>query len=318
MKQIIGVDVGGTLLRAARFDSDLNLLERAEQETSSELGQDVVLERLYNTIQQVMPEDPDEVAGIGVGVPGPVDPETGVVISPPNLPLKGEVPIRDLIHKAVGGKVIVGNDADAAGLAEHQMGAGRGTRNMIYLTVSTGVGGGIIVDGKPTNGQGLGAEIGHMVVEPGGPICGCGRRGHLEAVAYGTGIANLARERLKAGEASSLSKLSGSDLERIDAKLVGEAAQQGDALALSIITSAGRYVGITIASLIMLLNPEMFVLGGGVTNLGDLLFKPMHEAIREYVMTDRHWQITRIEMAQLGVDVGLVGAAALARLNVMK
>jgi glucokinase len=156
------------------------------------------------------------------------------------------------------------------------------------------------------------------VVEPGGPICGCGKRGHLEAVASGTAIANLARERLKAGEASMLTKLSSGDFEGIDAALVGGAARQGDALALSIITSAGRYVGITVASLIMLLNPEMFVLGGGVTNLGDLLFKPMHEAIREYVMTDRHWQETKFEKAQLGVDAGLVGAAALARLSFMK
>lgn len=313
MKQIIGVDVGGTHLRAARFDSELNLIERAEQPTNRELGQDSVLERLYQTIQQVMPDDPKDVAGIGVGVPGPVDPQTGVVISPPNLPFKGELPIRNLIHNAVGGKVIVGNDADAAGLAEHQLGAGRGTRNMIYITVSTGVGGGVIVEGKPTSGQGLGGEIGHMVVEPGGPICGCGRRGHLEAVASGTAIANLARERVAAGEASALTALDGGDLERIDARLVGEAAQQGDALALSIVTSAGRYLGVTIASLIMLLNPEMFVLGGGLLGLGNLLLDPMHEAIQEYVMTERHWKETRIEKAQLGKDTGLYGAAALVR-----
>lgn len=312
MKELIGVDVGGTLLRAARFDSDLNLLERTEQPTLSHEGTDVVLERLYEVIRQVMPESPETLDGIGVALPGPIDAEAGVLIAPPNIPLPNS-PIRDLIQKAVGGKVFIGNDADLAGLAEHQMGAGRGVRHLVYLTVSTGVGAGIIIDGKPYSGHGQGAEVGHMVVQPGGPPCGCGKPGHFESMSSGPALARDARTRLEGGAESLIRDMVGGDLNRVTGEVVGDAAKQGDPLARDVVRQAGEYLGIAIASLMVILNPEKFVIGGGVAKIGDLLFDPMWEAIKTYCFHERYWKNVEIVPAELGADVGLVGAAALVK-----
>jgi glucokinase len=238
--------------------------------------------------------------------------DNGILIAPPNLPLKN-CPVTSLMEQAVGGPVFIGNDADLAGLAEHRMGAGRGTKNMIYITVSTGVGGGIILDGKIYNGRGQGGEIGHMVVGPDGPLCGCGKQGHLEAFSSGTGIARIARERLATGEPSSITALVGGDLSQVTAKVVGQAAINGDTLACDIIRDAGRYLGVNIASLMMLLNPDMFVIGGGVSKLDSLLFEPMHEAIRHYTMHPGYWENVPIVRAQLGDDVVLTGTAVLVK-----
>lgn len=313
MQSIIGVDVGGTQIRAGRFDTDLNLLERAAQDTRAQEGSDPVFDRLIETIQQVMPETPDDLLGIGLVLPGPVDPIKGILIAPPNLPWKA-MPIAQKVRQALGkGPVYVGNDADMAGLAEHQLGAGQGTRNMIYMTISTGVGSGIIIDGKPYFGRGQAGEAGHMVVDPNGPMCGCGHRGHLEAYSSGTGIARAARERLAAEETSSIRERVGGKLDDITSRIVGEEAQRGDPLALEIITRAGRHLGIALASLMVLFNPERFVFGGGVSTLGDLLFRPAGEAMRDYVLHPIYWTETQLVPAQLQEDVGLFGGAALVR-----
>jgi glucokinase len=312
MKELIGVDVGGTLLRAARFDHDLNLLERTEQPSLSHEGTGPVLERLYEVIRQVMPEDPKDLAGIGLALPGPIDAEAGVLIAPPNIPLPNS-PIRDLVQKAVGGKVFIGNDADLAGLAEHQMGAGRGVRHLVYLTVSTGIGAGIIIDGKPYSGHGQGAEVGHMIVQPGGPLCGCGRPGHFEAVASGPSMAREAVARMEKGASSRMRDMVGGDLSKVTGAVVGDAARQGDALALEVVRQAGEYLGIAISSLMVILNPEKFVIGGGVMKISDLLFPPMWDAIKTYCFHERYWQGIEIVTAELKEDVGLVGAAALVR-----
>ena len=312
MKELIGVDVGGTLLRAARFNHDLTLLERAEQPTLAREGAGPVLERLYEVIRQVMPETPEQLAGIGLALPGPIDAEAGVLIAPPNIPLPNS-PIRDLVHQAVGGKVFIGNDADLAGLAEHQMGAGRGVHHLVYLTVSTGIGAGIVIDGKPYSGHGQGAEVGHMIVLPGGPMCGCGHPGHFEAMASGPSMAREAVARLNKGEKSIIREMVAGDLKQVSGQVVGDAARQGDALALAVVHQAGEYLGIAIASLMVILNPEKFVIGGGVMAISDLLFPPMWEAIKTYCFHERYWEGVEIVTAQLKEDVGLVGAAALVK-----
>src|SRR5574341_903512 len=312
MPLIIGVDVGGTLLRAASFDENLTLLERVEQPSHAEEGTDAVLNRLYETIQQVLPDSPDDLTGIGVAVPGPLDSQSGLLLNPPNLPLENMY-VGKLIAERVGGPVYVGNDADLAGLAEAELGAGRGSRCLVYMTVSTGVGGGIILDGRLHVGAGQAGEIGHMVVQPGGSPCGCGKRGHLESYAAGAGIARIARTRLEAGEESSIRQRVNGKLDQITARIVGEAAQAGDPLGLEIITQAGHYLGVGIATLMMVLNPDRFVIGGGVARLGDLLFEPMHRAIREYTIHPRYYEGVPIVRAALAEDVGLYGAAALVR-----
>lgn len=310
MQTIIGVDIGGTLLRAALFDTQLSMLERAQQETRASEGIDAVLERLYETITQVLPEDMDSLLGIGIATPGPLDAKQGVVLQTPNLPFL-ETPLQGLVHERFRVPVYVGNDADLAGLAEYMMGAGQGASTLVYMTISTGVGGGIIIDNKPLIGGGLAGEIGHMVIDPHGPLCGCGHPGHLEAFSSGTGIARNARRRLEAGEPSMLRDMCGGQVERVTAREVGEAAQKGDALALEVVTEAGHYLGAAIASLMSLLNPDIFVLGGGVTKIGDLLFDPLHKAVQTYALHERYWRNTPIVLAKLGEDVGLVGGAAL-------
>jgi glucokinase len=314
MKKIIGVDIGGTLLRAATFDVELNLLERVEQPAEAEKGSDAVVDRLIETIRQVLPESPEDLLGIGIGAPGPLDPPEGIIIKTPNLPWE-DLPLVKILKEALGGTVYLANDADVAGLAEHRMGAGRGTRHMVYMTISTGIGGGIIMDGKLLTGRGQGGEVGHMTVVPDGPMCGCGHPGHLEAVASGTGIARIARERLAAGEASTMHDAVERDFSQVTAVTVGQAAAEGDPLATEIVCQAGRYIGVSIASLMHLLNPEMFVLGGGVTKIGDFLFDNIHEGVREYAMHPRYWEDTPIVLAALGEDVGLLGAGALVMMH---
>jgi glucokinase len=332
MQTIIGVDVGGTQLRAARFDNDLNMIpgtrtdqdtypdqmgkQEASQKFSSEDLHNIVFGRLIDTIRRVLPEDKSEVRGIGLALPGPVNSDSGILIAPPALPWRN-FNIRSEVEKAIGVPVFIGNDADLAGLAECYRGVARQMhlehklRYLIYITVSTGVGGGLIIDGKPFNGRGQGAEVGHMVVVPDGPMCGCGHRGHLEAVSSGTAIARLARHQIEAGRASLLRELSNGDLSDITAKLVGEAAAKGDALSLEVVTQAGRYLGVAVASLMTVFNPDIFVFGGSVTKLGKLLFEPMGAAIREYAMHPLYWETTPIVQAKLGDDVGLYGSAAL-------
>jgi glucokinase len=313
VSHIIGVDVGGTQLRAARFDENL-AMQGEPVRAESPTGQDEFLAKLFDVIRAVMPPDHAPIMGIGVGLPGPLDIKAGLLISPPNLPFKGEVPFREWMSAQFSEKIDLGNDADLAGLGEHQLGAGQGVQDMVYITVSTGVGGGIIIGGRPYSGQGQGAEIGHMVIDPNGPLCGCGHPGHLEAFAAGAGIANRARDKLAEGQESLIAKLAGGDPKRINAKLVSEAARQGDGLAQELMAQAGRSLGTAIASLMMLLNPERFVLGGGLMKSYDLLEPHVEKAIEQYQMIPRYRRTVSIERAMLGDDVGLYGAAALVRL----
>lgn len=311
MDRIIGVDVGGTLLRAGLFDMELNLLNRAELPSGKADGSDAVLQRLYDVIAAVIPAE-GEVKGIGVALPGAVDAVEGIIYKAPNLPFDA-MPIRRLVEDRFGIPTFLGNDADLAGLAESIRGAGRGVDVMVYLTVSTGVGGGMIINGKPLVGGGMGGEVGHMVINPDGPLCGCGKPGHVESYSSGTGMANTARRRIEAGEESLLTTLSGGDLSTITAKMINEASQQGDALSQDIIHTAGWILGAMVASLMALLNPHKFVVGGGVTKIGEPLFAPMREAIRAYALHPRYYENVEIVPAELGGNVGLVGAAALAR-----
>ncbi len=197
MDRIIGVDVGGTLLRAGLFDMELNLLNRAELPSGKADGSDAVLQRLYDVIAAVIPAE-GEVKGIGVALPGAVDAVEGIIYKAPNLPFDA-MPIRRLVEDRFGIPTFLGNDADLAGLAESIRGAGRGVDVIVYLTVITVVGGGMIINGKPLVGGGMGGEVGHMVINPDGPLCGCGKPGHVESYSSGTGMAKTAPRRIEAG-----------------------------------------------------------------------------------------------------------------------
>ncbi len=304
---IIGVDLGGTQMRAARFDSDLTLLERVAEPTLAHQGFDRVMSRLKEVIARVMPEDRSTVRGLGISVPGPVNPHLGTVVAPPNLPGWHNVPVQQIMRDHFGVETFVGNDANVAALAEATRGAAQGYKFIAYITVSTGIGSGIIDNGHLVLGaDGLGAEVGHipLVVEN-------GRVSQLETEAAGPGIARQAVEALRAGAESQIRALVNGNLDAVTAKEVGAAALAGDPLAVSLIRRAGFMVGLGIVTLMHLFNPQIFVIGGGVTHTGDLLFEPMREAARQYTMDPSYWQNVPIVPAALGDNVALIGAAAL-------
>lgn len=306
----IAVDLGGTQIRAARYTSVDVLEARVAMPTDATEGQSAVLRRVQSAIHQVWPLDAP-VSGIAIGAPGPVDFKRGVLRFAPNLPDWENVPLRDMLLEKFKAPIFVGNDADVAALAEHRFGAGRGVADMIYMTISTGIGGGMIFNNRLfTGGNGLGGEIGHLVVDLHGPPCGCGNFGCLEAMASGTAIARQARERIAAGEPTLLTEMVHGDLAQITAKEVSEAGQRGDPLSIALFEEAGAYLGATIVGMMYLLNPSLFVLGGSVTLAGDLLFGPLRRTIAARAPRIYQEQ-TRVVPAMLGGDVGLWGALAL-------
>ena len=306
-EQYIGVDLGGTRIRAALLDEQLQILERKETLTLADEGLDATLQRMKDLITAVMPSD--RVESIGFSVPGPMNPMTGVVVAPPNLPGWHNVPLADIMHEAFDVPVYVGNDANVAILAEATRGAVQGCANAIYITVSTGIGSGILTEGRLLLGQeGLAAEAGHIAL-----YLNDGRVSTLEKEASGTGIARHAQERLAGGVTSMMLDVVDGDIEKIDAKVVGQCAHEGDPLALEIVTYAGTVLGLGFVTLLHLFNPDAIVVGGGVSKIGDLLFDPAKQAIRQYTLDEAYWRDLRIEMAALGEDVSIYGAAALAK-----
>lgn len=305
--QIIAVDLGGTQLRTARYDSDLNILQRENTLTQAELGPQSTVERMKTYIDKVMPVNRDDIQGIGISSPGPLNPKTGVVIAPPNLPGWDHVPLGEMIADEFKLPVYVGNDANVAALAEASKGAAQGCRHVVYITVSTGIGSGIISEGRLVSGRaGLAAELGHIPV-----IVEHDRVSSIELEAAGPAIARRVKAALAAGAASSLLELVGGDLAQIDAKVVGRAAAGGDNLSISSLAYAGRIIGMAIVTAVLLFNPEIVVVGGGVTKTGELLFAPMRQAVADHILDGAFVKDLRIDRAALGDDVALVGGATL-------
>lgn len=305
--RIVSVDLGGTRIRAACLDEALNILTRRETLTRAADGAAAVLGRIESLIEEVWPQDLP-VAGIGIAAPGPLDPYRGIVLAPPNLPDWQQVPLAALLADRFAVPVRLGKDANLALLAEVALGAARGCRHAIYVTLSTGIGGGVLSDGRLLLGhRGLAMEVGStmLLVE--------GRPTRLEAEASGPALAQQARERIAAGEATLLRSLAGGDLTRVDAVLVGQAARQGDPLALALVQRAGTLIGLGLTSLLHLFNPEMLVIGGGMSQIGEPLLQPVRDTIGRHVIYEGYTRDLRVEMAQLGQDVSLVGAAALVR-----
>ncbi len=308
--RFIAVDLGGTQIRAARYTSDGILQARVALPTEAQQGLEPVMRRIQSAVRQVWPMD-DAIAGIGIGAPGPVDFKHGMLRFAPNLPGWINVPLREILLEKFSVPVFVGNDADVAALGEHRFGGGQGVADMVYMTISTGIGGGMIFNNRLfTGGNGLGGEVGHMVIDLNGPKCNCGNTGCLEVMASGTAIARRARERIAAGESSSLVDKVEGDLDQITAKLVSEAGHEGDTLAVSVFEEAGTHLGAGIVSMMYMLNPSLFVLGGSVTLAEELLFAPLRKAVEKRA-PEVYREQTRIVKAELAGDVGLWGALAL-------
>ncbi len=314
MTTYIAVDIGGTNIRAARYTPQAKLVARSRRPTPKTGDDGEVLTQLLETIGEVMPTDPNEkdVKAIGICAPGPLDPHAGILFRAVNVPAWINYPLRQNVENAFGLPVALGNDANLAVMGEWKFGAGRGHNDILYLTISTGIGGGVIANGRLLVGaHGLATELGHVTVVPDGPICTCGRRGHLEAMAAGPALALTARTRLKAGVASSIADMVNGDFEMVTAQHVGMAAKNGDAFAKSILAEAGTYIGHAVGDFLHFSNPSLVVIGGGVAiNVGDLLLGPMRAAMIRRVM-DEHY-VCEIVLAELGDDVGLLGTLALA------
>lgn len=303
---IIAVDLGGTRLRSARLNDDLDILQRHEVLTRAKEGVDATLERLMEAIRHVLPTDGAPVEGIGISIPGPTNPFTGVVELGTNLGWN-DVPLARMVQEEFGVTTYLGNDANVAALAEVARGSARGARHAIFITVSTGIGGGIVVDGRMLLGKhGYAAEVGHM------PITVAGQVTTYEKEIAGPGLARKARARIAAGETSIMSELVEGKLDAINGGTVGSAALQGDALALDIVTRAGSLLGLCVAGLLLVFNPEVVVFGGGVIyGVGDLMLKPMREAVEQHIIDDAYYKNVRYAVAELGENVSVIGAGAL-------
>ena len=305
----VSVDIGGTQMRAAAYPADG--LQPLRLEKAPTQGPGPVYARLERLIDSIWPAD-GQVAAIGVACPGPLDPRSGLVIASPNIPEWQRFPLGDKLRARFAAPLAVGNDANLAGLGEWQYGAGRGHQDVLYLTVSTGIGGGVISAGRMLEGaHGLAAELGHVTVLPGGPRCGCGQDGHIEALASGPAIARYVREQQAMGAGTSLPP----DGE-LSARRVAEAAAAGDALARAAFERAGHFLGIAIASYLHMFDPSIVILGGGVSQSGALLLDPLLGSLRQHVMDPAYLDGVTVTAAALGDDAGLLGALALARLSI--
>lgn len=307
MDGIIAVDVGGTQIRTALFARDQEALEPIERLRKSTRSQDDAFDTLISAIEATWPEH-NHIQAIGIAVPGPIDPESGILSFAANIPGWENFPLKQRLESHFGIPAAVGNDANLAALGEWRFGAGQGHHHLIYITISTGIGGGIISDDRLILGHsGLAGELGHITVIPeDGPMCGCGKRGHLEAVASGTGIARYVCEQMAQGRPSLLRR------DHPSAREISEAARQGDTLALEAFHRAGTFLGRSLADFLHIFNPSIIILGGGVTLSADLFFEPMRAAIQHSVISPDYLRNLLITTPALGDDAGLQGARTLA------
>jgi glucokinase len=368
---VVGVDLGGTQLRTAVLRGP-TLLSRVARLTGTNPTPERVLPRVYEAIEQALVEAKvglDAIAGIGVAAPGPLDYRTGVVFAPANLPGWDRVPLRDLLLERFHVPIHVENDANTASLGEHMFGAGRGYNTLVYMTISTGIGGGVIINGEILEGvSGMAAELGHMTIDRKGQRCNCGNIGCLEYIASGTGIARHANEVIRAGEGAELLNFARTMLHHstnvanraalptipwqegdtvelhfppapnptpaqleeiqeppetlevqemqpgdellVNARTVALAAEAGVPVARAIIQDAAEALGIGLVNIIHIFNPEVIILGGGVMQMGPMLLEPALQVVQECAIKVSR-EAVRIIPAQLGKDVGLVGAGAL-------
>ncbi len=313
---VMGVDIGGTSIKAALLDSSGTILSKREEPTPVSLGEDGVIARVGEIAVRLLETnrlDTHHLAGIGVGVPGAVNVQAGVVYHAVNLGWK-ETPLREKLEAYLGIPVLVDNDANIAALGEMWKGAGQGTTDLIAITLGTGVGGGVIVNGQIIHGvNGASGEIGHMTMVPnGGPPCNCGKTGCLESYASATAIIRAGTKRAQSGESALLSRLLAAN-GSLEAKDIFAAAQAGDEAALAIVDEAAFYLGLALSHLANVLNPGKIVIGGGVAAAGEFLFSRVRTSFTRFVAFPVAAASCEILPATLGNDAGVIGAGWLVR-----
>lgn len=311
-KVYVGADIGGTAIKVGICNENGDLLQTYEGPTETERGTDAILDNIAKYVRQVVSESPyswEQVAGVGVGIAGFIDFAKGFIKFSPNLPLTN-VPLKDHLEAALGKPVRVNNDANVAALGEAWGGAGRGVPSVVCYTLGTGVGGGIVVEGRLIEGcSGMGGELGHMAIVPDLEAiqCGCGKMGCLETVSSATGIVRMAKDAVERGDRTPLSLI-----ETITAKDVIDAAKGGDEVSQRIVSRAAYYIGKSMAAVAVIVNPKRFIIGGGVSKAGEFLFAQVRESFQKHAQ-EKAQEGVDIVAAELGNNAGVVGAAGLMR-----
>ena len=311
----LGLDVGGTTFTGGGFTSLGELLADGSWDTPAEARPGAVVAALAGGVHQVLAAaaaDISQVAGLAVGMPGNVDRTTGLVRDCPNLPVVNGLNMAEALQEQLGQlPVLVANDAYCATLGELRYGAGREVENLLMLTLGTGIGGGIALHNQVVRGpRQMMGEIGHMIIVPDGPRCGCGNIGCFEAVAGKQAIIDLARRQLQYGRVSLIDELTDGDPERITPQLVAEVARQGDEVAGEVIRQIGYYIGLALCNGIIMCDPDLIILGGGIAAAGEVLFEAVRHTVR-YRSPYTGFDVSQIVPAELGNKAGIYGAAAL-------
>ncbi len=311
-RPVLAVDLGGTKIRSAIVLANGKILFFKNYPTQAITGPEKVIGRILAAIKDIMIRTGltlNDLHGVVIAAAGILDVKNGIVTASPSLPGWQNIALRDSLRENLGINIYLINDASAAALGEQHFGAGQGLNNLVYLTVSTGIGGGIIIGGKLYIGtDGCAGELGHMIIEVDGPKCNCGNSGCLEALASGTAIAREAQRRILQGEISSITESLKKGGASITAETVALAAKQCDALACEIVNKAAYYLGAGIANIVNIFNPEMVIIGGGVSKMGEMLLKPTRKVVKQRAF-HLPARTARIVRSRLGDNAGIIGAA---------
>lgn len=311
----VGIDLGGTNVKIGCFDSELNLAGKTAAPTEADMGPDVVVERMAETTKRLLADiglSIDAISAVGIGAPGPAKLDEGIIIASPNMPSFKNVPLRKMVGDAFGKPTVLENDANAACWGEYVLGAGKDVEDMVFFTLGTGIGGGVIVKGKLVHGfADNAAELGHIIIYPGGRKCGCGQRGCVEAYASADSTARRATEAVQEGASSTLNKV----LEkkgRITCQAVYEHLAAGDELARKITDETAEALAIVCINMLHTTEPRRIVFAGGMIAAGDLLLSRIIHYFNEHIWSLKK-EAVEIAFATLGEDAGIIGAAALAK-----
>ncbi len=306
----LAVDLGGTNVRAALVDSDGTIRHLISRPTLGQEGPDAVIDRMAALVGEVVAhEKPSQDIAVGVVAPGMIDPDSGIVYFGPNIPEWHDIALSSVLESRLNRKVFIGNDANCAALGESRFGSGGGARDMIYIAIGTGVGGGVISHGHIVGGKrGFGGELGHISIDPTGPRCSCGGIGCIESFVGGWAIVRDAELLVHSLRSEELVRLSRTD--PITPEMVAKAAAAGDPGAKSIFDRAGLALAAGLGGLINTFNPELLVIGGGISRAGELLMRPFTEALPNYTLPSIYAEVS-IHESSLGLNTGIYGAAAL-------
>ena len=314
-EMFVGIDLGGTNIKIGLFDSELKLISKTSVATKVDMGPEVVIDKMAQTAKKLLAEaglSMQDVVAVGIGTPGPAKYSEGIIIKSTNMPTFKNVPICRMLNERLGVPVVFDNDANVACWGEYAVGAGKGVKDMVFFTLGTGIGGGIISNGELVHGcDENGAELGHMIIYPDGRECACGQRGCVEAYASADSTARRAREAIEAGAESSLKKVL-DEKGQITSKNVYEHLAAGDKLAKEITDGTAKALAITCINMLHTTEPKRIVFAGGMIAAGDVLLNRIKDFFNEHIWTLKK-EMVEICFATLGEDAGIIGAAALAR-----